>query len=109
MTTWVLTPDTPDPITGFANPVIGWQFSFPTALDTLEGANIIFAAGWVTQMGPLATSTANPPEWQLIIKKQPIQIIANNTDYFVTDGQNVWTIPLETVQANYTVLPQEGS
>jgi hypothetical protein len=108
MTTFVLTPNTPNPLTGFVNPILGWQLTLPTAIDVLEGCNLIFEAGWIATLGPLATSTTNPPIWQLLINNKALgfQVIVNDTDYFVFDGQNVSTIPLVTVSADYTVTTQ---
>lgn len=106
MATWVLIPKQPNPFTGFANPILGWQFAGATALDAFTGCNTIFAAGWVTTMGPLATSSPSLPIWQLLISKGKVQVVANDTDYFVFDGQNVWAIPLDTVTADYTVVEQ---
>ena len=103
MATWVLTPNAPNPLTGFANPVLGWQLTLATALDALTGCNVVFAAGWVAQLGPLVTSAPNAPIWQLNITKGTVQITVHDTDYFVFDGQNVWSITQANVQANYTV------
>jgi hypothetical protein len=114
--TYVLTPNAPDPLTGLTNPVLGWQFSGETALDAFEGCNIVFQAGWVASLGPLASSPlGQAPIWELtFISTVPVPaggtievpVVANDTDYFAFDGRNVWTIPLADIQANYTVTPQ---
>jgi hypothetical protein len=104
MATWQLTPTTPNEFTGFSNSVLGWHLTLATALDVLTGCNKIFAAGWLTQLGPLATSPQGAlPIWQLVITKGPLQIVINDTDWFAFDGQNVWAIPESIVQADYTV------
>jgi hypothetical protein len=110
MTTFVLTPNTPNPLTGFANPVLGWQLTLATALDALTGCNEVFAAGWIPQLTILVNSAADDPIWQLVLNRRPEQVVVNDTDYFVFDGNNVETIPMAVVQADYTVEPQsEGS
>lgn len=105
MATWVLTPKSPNQLTGFANPILGWQLSAATALDVFVGCNTVYYAGWVSQLGPMSGDVL-PPIWQLVIKKGPSAILVNDTDYFVFDGLNVWSIPLATVQAEYTVTAQ---
>jgi hypothetical protein len=110
LTTFVLTPNAPNPLTGFANPVLGWQLTIATALDALTGCNIVFAAGWIPQLTILATSSPTDPIWQLILTKTAtpnnIQIVVNDTDYLAFDGQNVFVIPQATVVADYTVTTQ---
>jgi hypothetical protein len=117
LTTFVLTPNAPNPLTGFANPVLGWQLTIATALDALTGCNIVFAAGWIPQLTILATSSPADPIWQLILTKTAtpnniqitpnnIQIVINDTDYLAFDGQNVFPIPQATVVADYTVTTQ---
>ncbi|OBI98077.1 hypothetical protein [Mycobacterium sp. 1465703.0] len=103
MTTWELTPNDPNPLTGFANPVIGWHVTLATALDVLEGCNTIFAAGWASQLGPLATSDPATPIWELVVNKGKVQVVVKDTDWFVFDGQNVWAIAESDVTAGYTV------
>jgi hypothetical protein len=106
VTTWVLTPNEPNPLTGFANPVLGWQVTLATALDTLTGSNVVFAAGWVPHLVILADSDPTFPIWQLILSAGSVQVVVNDTDWFAFDGQNVWTIPQATVEAEYTVTEQ---
>lgn len=115
MTTSILTPKAPNSLTGFANPVLGWQFTAATALDTFEGCNVVFAAGWVAQLGPLSNSPPDAPLWQIIFIKHValangvdsvVNVIINDTDYFAFDGLNVWGIPQATVQSDYTVTTQ---
>lgn len=115
MTTSILTPNTPNALTGFANPVLGWLFTAATALDTFEGCNIVFAAGWVAQLGPLSNSPPTAPIWEITFSKHValangvdslVNVLVNDTDYFAFDGQNVWNIPQATVSSDYTVTTQ---
>jgi hypothetical protein len=112
MATWILTPKNPDPLTGFTNPVLGWQFTVASIADVYTGCNLVFEGGWSPQMGPLGsalTNTSKPPLWQLVLSKGVDQVVINDTDYFVFDGVNVWDIPQATVEADYTVTQQGGS
>ena len=106
MSTWVLIPNIPNPLTGFANPVLGWQLTLATALDALTGCNIVYAAGWSPALTIVETSAPNDPIWQLMLSKSTVHIVINDTDWFVFDGQNIWGIPESTVTANYTVVHQ---
>jgi hypothetical protein len=109
MATWVLTPTAPNPLTGFTNPVLGWQLTLATAMDTLTGCNAVFAAGWGPQLTILGTSAPSEPIWQLTLSKATVHIVVDDTDWFAFDGQNVWSIPEATVQGGYTVSPLGGS
>lgn len=106
MATWVLTPKTPNPLTGFANPVVGWQLTLATAMDTLTGCMTVYAAGWIPQLVILASSAPTDPIWQLQVMKGNVEITVNDTDWLVFDGQNVWDLKQADVTANYTVTQQ---
>jgi hypothetical protein len=106
VTTWVLTPSEPNPLTGFANPVLGWQLTLATAMDALTGCNIVYAGGWVPQLLVLSSSAPTAPIWQLILNKGNVQVTVNDTDWFAFDGQNAWAVPQNTVEAEYTVTEQ---
>jgi hypothetical protein len=115
VTTYLLTPNSPDPLTGLTSSVVGWQFSGPTAMDAFEGCNIIYMAGWTAAMGPMTMNSDNIPIWELVITSTvavpaggtiEVPVVVADPDYFVFDGRNVWTIPLADVQANYTVTAQ---
>jgi hypothetical protein len=107
----VLTPNAPNPLTGFANPVLGWQLTLATAMDTLTGCNAVFAAGWWPQLTIISGRASELPIWQLTLSKATVNVVVNDTDWFAFDGQNVWSIPQATVQASYTVAasPLGGS
>lgn len=108
MATWILTPNAPNPLTGFANPVVGWQLTLATAMDALTGCNVVFAAGWLSQLAILDTSAPTDPIWQLLLSKSTTRVVINDTDWLAFDGQNVWGIPQVDVTSSYTVT-QQGS
>ena len=106
MTTYVLTPNAPDPVTGLENSVIGWQLTAATALDVMQGVDTIAMAGYVGALSNCDNSVS-PPLWQAVISKggvQPVQV--NDTDWFVFNGKYVWAITQADVEANYTVVAQ---
>jgi len=107
LSTWILTPNTPNQLTGIASSVLGWQLTLATALDALTGCNLVYSIGWVPKLSILTNSAPNAPIWQLVftngVPPNVVQIVVNDTDWFVTDGLNLWKIPQATVTANYVV------
>jgi hypothetical protein len=106
MTTWILTPNMPNPFTGFENPVIGWQLTLAAALDTLTGCMTVYAAGWHPQLTILPTSQPTAPIWQLNLIRGKDLVTVNDTDWLAFDGNNVWAMPQATVEAGYTVTAE---
>jgi hypothetical protein len=90
-------------LTGFAEPVLGWQLTLATALDALTGCNTVYAAGWVPQLSILKTSVPNNPLWQLTLIRGQDQVNVNDTDWLVFDGDHVAAIPEATVASDYVV------
>jgi hypothetical protein len=107
MATWLLTPNTANSLTGLTNPVIGWQLTIASALDTLTGCNAVYRIGWRSTLLILADSVPTNPIWQLLLVKGTTpnltQIVINDTDWLVTDGLNVWDVAQSVVESTYTV------
>src|ERR1700739_454800 len=107
MTTYQLTPNSPDSVTGLKNPLLGWHFSLQTALDLLESAIFIQKLGWMWQIFP----NPDDPTTQrmsltktFVVGQQPTQLIIDNTQWFVIDsGGFVQALEAAHVTSNYTV------
>lgn len=103
MTTWLLTPKSPDPITGLQSPIVGWHLTQATALDVLQGMGTIAALGYHHRLETVDI-TVIPPIYQLVINRATETATVNDTDWLVANEHTSWGISEDDVTANYDVV-----
>lgn len=110
MTTHILTPKDPHPVTGLKIPILGWHFTGATALDVLEGARFIQTGGWWWMILPHPTETARQ-QMRLydgiaanqITPTTVPKLVVENTQWFTFDGFSVRVLENAVVETNYDV------
>lgn len=107
MGTSVLTPKSPNPLTGLSNPVVGWHITVVNALDVLQGMGVIGKMGYAHKLETVDISVS-PPIYQLAINRGDESKIIADTDWLVTDGRTAWGISESEVVSGYDVTAQGG-
>lgn len=100
MASWLLTPNTADPLTGLQNALMGWHFVGASALDVFTSFAYLVRAGWDYQ---LFKDPDNPALQRLSMVKAvgaanvPVQFVAMDTDWYGLDDHGMVHVLSEPV------------
>lgn len=107
MATNILTPNSPDPVTGLTNSVLGWQLSAAKLADVYAGICAIAKAGYTSQLSTIDIVNHDPPLFAWNFSKAGDQpVVINNEDWCAFDGKHAWVISDDDVSNNMTVTIQ---
>lgn len=109
MTTYTLTPNTANAITGLKNPVLGWHFTGATFGDVYEGMQTIRKGGWNPTIEVDPTDTTNTLYQLQVTQGGHLPQLAKDTDWFTFDGYFVRVLSQTDVTDNYTTAAVPGT
>jgi len=107
MTTYVITPKQPHPITGLQTPVLGWHFTGDFA-DIQEGMVAVRRGGWLPILEADAADDTGDM-WLLRITRGGAQpLLIKQGCWLIFDGYHVRALDHDDLEANYvtTASPQ---
>lgn len=86
-------------------PITAWQISTATAADTVEAINAAAVLGWVATITAAVPANSNgAPVWTVNIRCATTgqTLVANNTDWLVSDGVHLDKLTNDEFTATYT-------